>query len=307
VIGLLAAALLAGCASGPDPIRALTNETQLLRAALIDLGRSTEEIRRELADVKSRIGRLQSEVEGGAREDATRQRDVLSALEALGARIDAAEKRVGEVEGLVSATQGRVAGLESRAGGIAARVDSLRILVKGVETTVGGLADQVARLESLPAPAPAPAEVKPDKPPTRTPVAALTADELFNRGMQALRNGELGQAILDFEDFLAKHPSHPLAGHAQFWIGEAYFTARDYQHAAAEYQKALDRAPKGEKTPEALFKLGLAYQSLKRPDRTRDVWAQLLRDFPQSEAAQKARSALRESLGAPRLDTVAPR
>jgi TolA-binding protein len=53
-------------------------------------------------------------------------------------------------------------------------------------------------------------------------------------------------------------------------------------------------APKGEKAPEALLKLGLAYRALRRQDRARDAWSHLVQEFPQSEAAQKARAALRE-------------
>jgi tol-pal system protein YbgF len=172
---------------------------------------------------------------------------------------------------------------------------------------VNGLADQVARLESLPPTTGSPPDVTRPRSAPRPPPAELSPDELFQRGTRALRNGELGQAILDFEDFLRRHASHPLAGEAQFWIGEAYFAARDYQHAIAEYQKALDRAPTGDKSAETLYRLGLAYRSLKRPEAAREAWTQLLRDFPQSEAARKARSALREGATAPRPDAAIPR
>jgi tol-pal system protein YbgF len=112
--------------------------------------------------------------------------------------------------------------------------------------------------------------------------------------MESFKNGELAQAILDFEDFVARHTAHPLAGTAQFLIGEAYYNARDYQHATVEYRKVVDMAPTGERTADALLKLGLAHRALKRPDRAREVWTQLLHDFPQSDAAAKAKSAIRE-------------
>lgn len=301
---VLVAALLGGCASGPDPVRALTEETRLTRAALIELSRATEDLRRELADLRSRLAAIRGELEGAARDDASRHREVVAALNALGTRVAGAETRVAEVETRVGSTETQVVKVEARAARIETQVNALATSVatsvRAMETTLGGLADQVARLEALPAPLP---DVKVPRP----PVAPLTPDELFNRAIEALRNGELGQAILNFEDFLARHPSHSLAGHAQFGIGEAYFTARDYQHAALEYQKAIDRAPKGEKSPDALFKLGLAYRSLKRPDRARQAWAQLLRDFPESDAAQKARSALREGSPGARPDTATPR
>ena len=64
-----------------------------------------------------------------------------------------------------------------------------------------------------------------------------------------------------------------------------------FEQAADKYQKAVDLAPSGERTPDALLRLGLALRSLQREDRARDVWARLLRDFPDSDAAVRARAA----------------
>jgi tol-pal system protein YbgF len=224
--------------------------------------------------------------------------------------MEAVEKTLSTMETAVAGAVARAASAQSRAeqaaaqaGSLAAGARELEASVRGIETTVAGLANHVTRLEAGPAPAPGAAaaavEVALPKP-ARPAAPPLTAEQLFARAMSQFRNGELGQAILDFEDFLTKHPGHALAGSAQFWIGEAYFAARDFQHAAAEYKKAVDLAPKGEKTPEAMFKLGLAYLSLKRPDRARDIWTELIRDFPQSEAAQRARTTLREAPSSPR-------
>jgi tol-pal system protein YbgF len=112
--------------------------------------------------------------------------------------------------------------------------------------------------------------------------------------MESFRAGEMGQAVLDFGEFAEKHRTHPLAASAHFWIGEAYFRSRDFEHAAGEYQRAIDMAPAGERTPDALLRLGLALRSLRREDRAREVWARLVRDFPESEAALRARAVLRQ-------------
>jgi tol-pal system protein YbgF len=100
--------------------------------------------------------------------------------------------------------------------------------------------------------------------------------------MEAFRGGELGQAVLDFEELVERHPAHPLAGSARFWIGEAYFRTREFQQAAVEYQKAIDGSPGSDKVPEALLKLGLAQRALRREDRAREAWSRLIRDFPDS-------------------------
>ena len=76
----------------------------------------------------------------------------------------------------------------------------------------------------------------------RQPGPPISPEELFDRGMESFRGGELGQAVLDFEEFADKHPGHPLAPSVQFWIGEAYFRSRDFEQAASKYQKAIDLA-----------------------------------------------------------------
>lgn len=257
--------VLTGCATSGS-VEKLEAETRANRAQLTQLARGTEELRKEIADLRAQIHAAREELAALVREEDARQRE---ALDGLGKRLAATEKRV----------------------------EALGGAIRGVEMSVGGLTDQVARLEALPAAAPPRGrrDSRALKPAGRTAAPSLSAEELFGRALESFKSGDLGQAILDFEDFLARHPSHALAGSAQFWIGEAYYNSRDYQHATAEYRKAVDIAPKGEKTPEALLKMGLAYRALRRADRAREVWAQLIRDFPQSEAAQKARVAMREA------------
>ena len=46
--------------------------------------------------------------------------------------------------------------------------------------------------------------------------------------------------MLDFIDFIAKYPKHPLAANAQYWIGEAYWAQRDYRQALVEFEKVFE-------------------------------------------------------------------
>jgi tol-pal system protein YbgF len=164
--------------------------------------------------------------------------------------------------------------------------------VTGLEVAVATLAEQFARFEAGSPGTGTLRRTQPSGPRQTGP--PISAEELFDRGMESFRAGELGQAVLDFEEFAEKHPAHPLAASAHFWIGEAYFRSRDFEHAATEYQKTIDLAATGERTPDALLRLGLALRSLRREDRAREVWARLLRDFPDSEAALRAHAVLRQ-------------
>jgi TolA-binding protein len=129
---------------------------------------------------------------------------------------------------------------------------------------------------------------------TGTPGAgAPTARALFDRAMESWSKGEQGQAVLDFEELVQKFPTDPLAAPSQLRIGEAYYAARDFERAAVEYRKAVELAPKGKDTPQALLRLGLSYRAQKRESDARQVWNQLVRDFPDSEVTEEARRALR--------------
>ena len=120
-----------------------------------------------------------------------------------------------------------------------------------------------------------------------------TARAFFDRAMENWNKGEQGQAVLEFEELVQTFPSDPLAASAQFRIGEAYYAARDFERASLEYRKAVDLAPKGKDTPQALLRLGLAYRAQKRESDARQAWSQLVRDFPESDATEEARRALR--------------
>jgi tol-pal system protein YbgF len=264
VVLVLATAVLAGCATSGS-VKRLEAESRASQARQLELAQALDDLRKELVTVRARVESVRRDLEQSARDADARQRD---AVDTLGNRLTGAEKRLDAVAGAV----------------------------RGVEMSVGGLSDQVARLEAVPAPA-GPVPTRRDSRPktaTRAGAPPLAADELFARGMDSFKNGELAQAILDFEDFVARNPSHALAGTAQFLIGEAYYNAHDYQHAAVEYRKVMDMGPKSDRAPDALFKLGLAYRALKRQDRAREAWTQLVHEFPQTEAAQKARLALHE-------------
>ena len=119
-------------------------------------------------------------------------------------------------------------------------------------------------------------------------------ERLYEAAVANLRAGEHGQAVLDFLDFIAKFPKHPLAGNAQYWIGEAYYVQRDFRQALVEFEKVIGQHGKGNKAPDALLKIGLCYKALHEPLQAREAWDKLMREFPRSEAARKARALIQD-------------
>ncbi len=68
--------------------------------------------------------------------------------------------------------------------------------------------------------------------------------------------------------FVKQHPSDPLTGNAQYWLGETYFARNQYMEAAAAFADGYKRAPKGPKAPETLLDLG---RSLARAEQKKNA------------------------------------
>ena len=68
---------------------------------------------------------------------------------------------------------------------------------------------------------------------------------------------------------------------------------RDYRQALVEFQRVLEMAPTSPKAADALLKIGLSYTNLRENSRAQQAWQRVVRDYPASESAGKARALLR--------------
>jgi tol-pal system protein YbgF len=127
---------------------------------------------------------------------------------------------------------------------------------------------------------------------------ARAAQELYRRALDALTAGQHADAAAGFREFLRLHPAHDFADNAQYWLGECYYDLKDYQTAAREFRRVVDRYPDGNKVADALLKLGYAELALGDEPAGRGTLEKLARQFPKADAAGRAQAKLAE-LGAP--------
>jgi tol-pal system protein YbgF len=182
--------------------------------------------------------------------------------------------------------------LEARAQDSDAR---LQKTLAELERLRARLSDIDARNARPAAPAAAAAPPTPERPTERPAPAARTEspEQMYAAGLATLRRGEHGQAILEFLELVTRHPNHPLAGNARYWIGEAYFAQRDYRQALMEFEKILSQAGGSPKMPDALLKAGLCLEQLRDARRAQLTWQRLVREYPSSEAATRARTLIK--------------
>lgn len=117
-------------------------------------------------------------------------------------------------------------------------------------------------------------------------------DELYQAGYTLFAEGKMGKARMVFDEFLKSFPKHPLSDNARYWLGEIYYTEKNFPLALKEFQRVVDDYPEENKAPDALLKISLTYIELAEHEKARDTLKKLIGDYPSSEAARIAQDTL---------------
>jgi tol-pal system protein YbgF len=156
---------------------------------------------------------------------------------------------------------------------------------------------QVAAVPPSPAPLPpsSPSLALPSEDEVSLAKEPFEAQEEYRTAWQALSGQQYDKAIQQFRTFQRKNSTSEMADDAQYWIGESYFTRRDYNRAILEFNDVL-KYRKGDKVPAALLRQAEAFVEIGDKTDARLILQKLLNDYPNSLQAKDAREHL-QSLG----------
>jgi tol-pal system protein YbgF len=99
---------------------------------------------------------------------------------------------------------------------------------------------------------------------------------------------EWALALSALGHFVAEHPDHPYADNAMYWRGEVLYAQREYAAAIAELTAMIERFPHGNKVPDALLRIGFAYERLGESERARRIFRRVREQYPGTVAARTA-------------------
>ncbi len=118
--------------------------------------------------------------------------------------------------------------------------------------------------------------------------AKLSASKEYDEAYSLVKSKEYDKAIPALTGFLVRFPDHANADAAMFWIGASHAAKGDFPQAIEILEGVLARFPGGNKAPDALLELSRAYRKHGDESRADQAMARLRRDFPRSDAAQRA-------------------
>lgn len=265
--------------------------------ALIALPVAAQSTRARLDDLDLRVGQLEETVRGQALVELSQRLDTLEA-EARSLRGDL-ELLQRENESLRQQQRDLAADFDRRIAALESRMSAMA--TAAAATAAVPTLDSSAPAATDPAVSPAAMASSPitSPPVTPLPVApapvtppAESAEVVYGRAFDALKAAKYPEAIAGMADFLVRFPSHPLADNAQYWLGQAHYVTRDYAKAIEAFAAVGTSSPDTSKAPDALLKKGLAESELDRTEAARATLNEVIRRYPQNDAARLAREQL---------------
>jgi tol-pal system protein YbgF len=125
---------------------------------------------------------------------------------------------------------------------------------------------------------------------------AFLADPLEKRDFEAalsvFRRGDFLAAQAVFFDFIKRYGASGYRVPALFWLGNAQYAIRDYKEAMTNFRALIAQDPEHLRAPEAVLSIANCQIELKDPRGARKTLEDLVKAYPQSEAAVAAKERL---------------
>ena len=114
----------------------------------------------------------------------------------------------------------------------------------------------------------------------------------YEAALAAFRKGDFVQAQGNFFDFVKRYPQSGYNPTALFWLGNAQYATRDYKEAVTNFRSMLVLSPDHPRAPEAALSIANCQVELKDARAARKTLEDLVKAYPQSEAAGAAKDRL---------------
>jgi len=118
-----------------------------------------------------------------------------------------------------------------------------------------------------------------------------SAAEQYNHAFGLLKQADYPAAESALKAFIEEHPTDPMAGNAQYWLGETYYTRNRFLEAASAFAEGYKRYPRSAKAADDLLKLAMSLGRANQKQNACVALAQLDHDFPKPGAAIKEHAA----------------
>ena len=123
-------------------------------------------------------------------------------------------------------------------------------------------------------------------------MAAPEEKRAFDEAVGLMRAGDFDKAVNAFSALLRRYPASGYSDSARFWAANALYGKREYKEAVLAFRSFVSAAPRHPRAPEALLALANSQAEMKDRPGARKTIEELMKTYPQSEAAQAGKERL---------------
>ena len=261
-----------------SPAHALFSDDEA-RKAILDLrarvAASDEATRARLAEL---VGRIEALAAAQATHQAAQQAAQATQAREMAETLQALRRSLLDLNGQIEGLRGEIARLRGEQEQLAREVAEVQRRQKDVSQ---GIDDRLRRLE--------PVKVSLDG---QEFLADPDEKRLFEEALAVLRGGDFDRALAAFGAFSRRYPGSGYNDAVRFWMASSLYGKRDYREAIAAFRGFVNAAPKHPRAPEALLAIANSQAEMKDRPAARRTIDELLKAYPQSEAATAGKERL---------------
>jgi tol-pal system protein YbgF len=114
----------------------------------------------------------------------------------------------------------------------------------------------------------------------------------YDEALAIFKRGDFVASQAAFAAFLRRYPRSGYAPSSLFWLGNAQYATRNYNEAIINFREVIALAPDHMRAPEAALSMANCQIELKDVKAARKTLTDLVKVYPQSEAAASATDRL---------------
>lgn len=227
-----------------------------------------EEARRAILDLRTKVEANRQAAEQRAAEDQRLRSEESGQL----------RRSLLELQQQIEALRGEVANLRGQNEQATRELSEIQRRQKDIAT---GLDERLRPFE--------PAKVQLDG---REFTASPDEKREYEAALAIFRKGDFAAAQNAFVAFIKRFPTSGYNPTALFWLGNAQYATRDYKEAIINFRQMIAQAPDHPRAPEAVLSIANCQIELKDTRSARKTLEDLMKAYPQSEAAVAGKERL---------------
>ncbi len=115
---------------------------------------------------------------------------------------------------------------------------------------------------------------------------------LYQGALDEVNEGEYLKAAAKFVSFISSFPKSSFISNAQYWVGECFFSVKDYKRAIKEFDVVVQKYPRSDKAATALMRQGDSFYELDMLDQAKPFYEKVLKDYSASPEVVKVKVKL---------------